>query len=191
MIKGNDIIFYFEVGGDPIAFCHATSWNIRTDNDLLETTTKSGLKGKTFEYARKYGYVLNISGLATLIDEQNFYTLQQQLGEFEKLDWLATDNLGFEYRGTVLISSTGLDAPLDQIATFSGDLQGDGDYTQAGYTPPTPVGNAVIIKDQFDNVIASVPAPGTYNVLRFSEIYDDLLMDDTTIITDSLLSCPM
>lgn len=191
MIKGNDINFYVNVSGTYIPYCHATDFTIQTSADLLETTTKSGIKGKTYEYSKKYGYTISLRGVATLLDDQNFYTIQQQIGNFEKLEWLATDNKSFEYRGTVLIANTGLDAPLDQLSTFNVDLQGDGEFTQAGYTPPVPVGNNVIIYDQFQNVIANIPAPGSYNVLRFSEIYDDLLMDDTTIITDSLLSCPM
>lgn len=99
-----------------------------------------------------------------------------------------TDNNNIIYSGQLLVTGTSMDSPVNAAASFQGTFQGDGDYTvTASPGPPTPIGYSVVIQDQFGIVVAIVPAPGIYNVLRFNEIYDNLLQDNTIVITDNLI----
>lgn len=170
MIKGKDFNFYTIINGVPCPFFHSTNCTLKTQADLLESTTKDGINGKTFEYANKYTYTLSVLGQSTLLDSTNFITLQGALQTSTKLLWTFTDNLNVIYSGTILIQDTQIDSPHDAISTFQGNFQGDGAYSVVSAPQPTPIGYVVQIKDQFGNIIANVPAPGIYNVLRFDTI---------------------
>jgi len=171
MIKGNDLNFMFTVGGINYPFCHATDWSIQSDATLIETTTKGSPNGRTYEYDGRHGYILSVSGLSTLLDGSNFYTVVNNLKNFDKVQWIATDDADITYSGTILITATTLNAPLDQLSTFSAELQGDGDYSVVNEAPePPPETFYVVIRDQLGNTIATVAAPGIYNVLRFDTI---------------------
>lgn len=188
MIRGKDFIFYILVGGVPQPFLHATDCTLKTSADLLESSTKNGINGKTFEFSGKYTYTVSINGQSTLLDPTNFYTLQTALQNSTKLLFTFTDNNQVMYGGTLLIYDTEITSPHDAISQFKGEFQGDGDYTSSAAVGPTPpIGYSVQIKDQNGATVAIVPAPGVYNVLRFDEIYDNLLQDNSIVITDELM----
>jgi len=100
----------------------------------------------------------------------NVQEFQQAVLESRKLQFLFSSN-DVEYRGTVLVPTIDMDSPDNAVSSFNTTLQGDGDliptFTNGDIPLPT---NTVIIYDQFGAIVAIIPAPGSYNVLRFDTL---------------------
>lgn len=171
VIKGNDVVFYLQIEGVNRAVCQAKDTKLTTTADLIETTTKDGKRAKTFNYQGKNTSYLTVSGLTNLLDEANFSTFTTLLLAAQKIPFLFTDNNSFQYTGVALIPTVDFDSPDNAISSFNTTLQVDGELVPV-YTPdvPVPIGNAVQIIDQFGNVLATIVAPGTYQVLQYDII---------------------
>jgi len=171
IIQGKNLNLYYILNGYSYPACHATDCKISLTADTLETTTKNGLKGKTFDYQGKYTYSLSLNGITNLIDTANFSIFQDAIMQSNKLLFIFTDSESIQWSGTVLITATQLDSPVSAISTFSNDMLGDGELVKVttGVTPPA-AGSSVDIIDQFGTVLTSIPAPGSYAVLRFDAI---------------------
>ncbi len=89
----------------------------------------------------------------------------------DKLPFIFTDSDNISWSGVVLVTQVDMDSPVAAMSTFTTALLLDGDLTQVttGVIPPPP-GSSVIIQDQFGNILAVVPAPGTYTVLKYDTI---------------------
>lgn len=171
LIKGQDFNFYVKINGYNMPVARATNGTLTFTAEATESTTKNGLKGKTYIYQGKYGYTLSVEGISNLIDVANFGYFQTALLESGKLDFIFTDNLNAQYTGTVLVTDAELDTPAKAMSTFKNTLLGDGEIVPIFYdVPVTPPGSSVQIIDQFGDVLASVLAPGSYSVLRFDTI---------------------
>lgn len=171
ILQGKDLVFYVTVNGISCLFAHAEDWKITTNATFQETTTKNTLKGMTYDYTGKYSWKLNASGITNFIDSVNIVTFQNAIQQSNKLPFIATDSNNVEWSGTVLIGQTDTDSPFNNISKSTIDMQGDGELTIIEYsTPPLPGVSYVLIKDQLDTLLATVAAPGTYNVLRFNNI---------------------
>lgn len=170
-IRGKDLNLYVKVNGFAEPIAHSTNCVITFNADIQETTTLNSLKGKTYDYAGKYGYTLSCDGYSNLIDIANFSTIQLAIMQSNKLSFIFTDENQVQYSGTVLANDTSLDSPFDAISSFKTNFTGDGEIVPIYYAQPVPpVGEFVQIVDQFNAVIADIPAPGTYGVLRFDDI---------------------
>lgn len=171
VILGKNLNIYYTLNGNNYPFAHATDCMIELISDTQETTTQSSGKGKTFDYKGKYSYTLTADGITNLVDVANFSVFQQAIIQSTKLLFLFTDLSQVQYSGTVLITKNSLKSPFDAASTFNNAMLGDGELTIVITSVPTPpVGINVSIIDQFGNVLAVVPAPGTYSVLRFDTI---------------------
>lgn len=171
IINGHDLNLYYLINGYNYPACHATDCKLSLVADIQETTTLSSLKGKTFDYTGKYSYTLSLMGALTLSDVPNISLFQDAILGSLKMFFIFTDSNQIEWSGTVLITQVDNDSPVASISTFTNTMQGDGELTKitSGVTPP-PAGSSVTITDQLGNVLAVIPAPGTYGVLRFDRI---------------------
>lgn len=171
-IKGKDVYFYIEMQGVSVPLVHARTAEITTYNGVIPTTTFSSGKGETNNYSRKYSYTIKAEGLTFIGDQFNGFDLQTAQVNFNKINWTMTDNSNIQWFGIALVTQTTFDANFDALSTFSGDLLGDGEYTfiESNVPPIPPIGASVSIVDQFNNLIALVPAPGTYQVTKFDTI---------------------
>ena len=171
VIKGNDVVFYLQIEGVNRAVCQAKDTKLSTSADLIETTTKDGKRSKTFNYQGKNTSFLTVSGLTNLVDEANFSTFTAALLAAQKIPFLFTDNDSFQYTGVALIPQIDFDSPDNAISSFNTTLQIDGELVPVYSTDvPIPIGNSVQIIDQFGNVLATVVAPGVYQVLVYDTI---------------------
>jgi len=171
LIKGTDLNLFFTLNGYSYPAAHATDCIIDLSAETQETTTQNGLKGKTFDYKGKYTYTLQLSGISNLIDLVNFSTFQDAILQSNKLLFIFTDSNNIQWAGTVLITNVNLDSPLSGISSFKNQMLGDGELTKVAHVlPPPPAGSSVVIKDQSGNTIATIQAPGQYNVLIFDTI---------------------
>lgn len=101
----------------------------------------------------------------------NVGTFQDYILLSNKMDFIFSDSENIEWSGTVLLTQVDNDSPVDNVSTFTNAMLGDGELTKVtGSIIPPPVGSAVTIIDQLNNILASVQAPGTYSVLRFDSI---------------------
>lgn len=171
VILGKNLNIYYTLNGNNYPLAHATDCIIELTSETQETTTQSSGKGKTFDYKGKYSYTLSADGITNLVDIANFSVFQQAIIQSTKLIFLFTDLSQVQYSGIVLITKNSLKSPFDAASTFSNAMLGDGELTIVVTSVPVPpVGINVSIIDQFGNVLAVVPAPGTYSVLRFDTI---------------------
>ncbi len=171
-IKGKDLIFYVDLGGHPVALYHAKNCILNTTAAILPTTTYQSGNAETNDYSGKYAYTIKADGLVYIGDNINGFTFQNAQTTFTKINWTFTDNSNIQWYGVCLVSTTEFDSSFDSISMFSTELQGDGEYsTINGNVPPIPpIGASVNIVDQFGTLIASVEAPGSYQVLRLNAI---------------------
>jgi predicted secreted protein len=171
-VKGKDLIFYMIKGGVNVPLCHAKTCTIATTAAILPTTTLGSGKAETNDYSGKYAYTIKGDGLTFIGDELSNFDLQNAQINFNKINWTFTDDVNIQWMGVALVTTTSFDSAFDALSTFNNELLGDGEYTfiQAAEPPLPPVGSVVNILDQFGNLIASVPAPGVYNVTRFNAI---------------------
>jgi hypothetical protein len=168
---GNDLNLFLKISGTAYPVCHAKDTQISMASTLLETTTKGSGNARTYAYQGKYGSTMQLSGLTNTIDIANFYVIQSAIKDSTVLEFILTDGATIEYTGFVLVSDINIDTPDNAISSFSGNLQITGDLgiSVTGVTPPVTV-SSVLIKDQFGDTIANIPAPGTYNVVRFDTL---------------------
>lgn len=192
-IKGKDLVFYIEIAGQNIPLYHARTASINTTATTLPTTTYGSGKGETNEYAGKYAYTIKGEGLTYIGDLATGFTFQDAQTNFNKINWTFTDNEHVQWYGVALVTSTEFAGDFDSLNGFSSELLGDGEYTfiQSDTPPVPPIGSVVQIIDQLGNLIAVVPAPGTYYVLVFDEI-DCRFVDNITLapITPQLVITP-
>ena len=187
IIKGSDLKLYFSIAGTQQIVCHATDCKLKITPDILETTTKSSNKGKTRIFQGKYSYTLTLNGITNLLDAASFVYFQLAILQSYKLAFTFTDNSGISYSGNILVTDVDLDSPMSSVSSFSAALLGDGDIIiTSSSVPPTPATGYVLIEDQFGNVLATLTAPGVYNVFTFDTIVDDLSQPAGLVITDSL-----
>lgn len=171
VIRGKDLQLYCPTGGNPAIVAHATDCTLKLSADINEVTTKDGLKGKSYSYGGKYSYTLELKGITNFIDQTNVGTFQQAILQSEKLQFIFTDSFNVQYTGQVLIPEIDFDSPVDGVSTFTNTMQGDGELlTVVNSQGNVPIGLAVDIIDQFDNIIVVVPAPGSYTVVKFDTI---------------------
>lgn len=171
VLQGRNFNIYFTLNGYSYPAAHATDGKITFSSDVQETTTKNSLRAKTYNYLGKYTWTLELEGITNFIDVANVAVFQQAIMQSNKLSIIFTDLKNIEWAGTVLITDTDLDSPVKSVSTFSNKMQGDGELvlTDSYVSPPAP-GSSVSIIDQLGEVLAIVPAPGVYNVLRFDTI---------------------
>jgi len=169
--KGQDFNLYYTINGYSYPACHAQDCKITGVADTQETTTKNSRRGKTFDAQGKYSYTLELKGITNFVDYANIGQFNTALMTGSKLPFLFTDASGISWSGTVLITQVAMDSPVSALSTFTNSMLLDGDLVQVttGVVPPIP-GGSVLIKDQFGNTLATVVAPGTYNVLKFDTI---------------------
>jgi len=171
LLTGQDFFLYYVINGYNQLAAHATDVTLSYTSETTETTTKDGLKGKTYDYRGKYGYTVSLKGITNFIDIANIGQFQLALMQSVKMPFIFRDANEVQYTGTVLITGVDLDTPNAAMSTFTNNMLGDGDIVPIFYDiPPTPPGSSVSIIDQFGALIASVLAPGTYGVLRFDTI---------------------
>lgn len=116
----------------------------------------------------------------------NVGTFQDYILLSNKMAFIFTDSENIEWSGVVLLTQIDNDSPVDNVSTFSNTMLGDGELTKVTHSVvPPPVGSSVTIKDQLGNVIAVVPAPGEYTVLRFDtiDLGDSTMQSPDIIIT--------
>jgi len=171
LLTGQDFFLYYVINGYNQLAAHATDVTLSYTAETTETTTKDGLKGKTYDYRGKYGYTVSLKGITNFIDIANIGQFQLALMQSVKMPFIFRDNNDVQYTGTVLITGVDLDTPNAAMSTFTNNMLGDGEIVPIFYDiPPTPPGSSVDIIDQFGTILASVLAPGTYGVLRFDTI---------------------
>lgn len=171
-IKGKDLIFYVVISGRNIPICHAKTCTINTTAATLPTTTKLSGNAETNDYSGKYAYTIKGDGVIYIGDFADGYVFQNFQTTFTKINWTFTDNVNVQWFGICLVTSTTFDSPFDNISTFQNELLGDGEYTfiEQNVPPLPPIGSSVTIIDQFGNIIATVPAPGSYGIVKFNAI---------------------
>ena len=171
IINGTNFNIYYVINGNVYPACHAQDGKITGTADVLETTTKDGRKGKTYNYSGKYSYTLSLKGITNLVDGANIATFNSAIMQSNKLPFIFTDSNNISWSGIALITQFDMDSPIASLSTFTNTMLLDGELTQvtSGVTPPVS-GGSVIIQDQFGTVIAEIPAPGTYQVLRFDTL---------------------
>lgn len=171
IIEGKNVDLYFLENGYNFVVAHATNFQINTTAPIQETTTKNNLKGTTFDYVGKYSWKLVLSEITNLIDVVNIATFQRAILESTKLTFIGTDVNNIEWTGTVLITSTDTDSPFNAVSNSTVEMQGDGELgIISDNIPVPPAGSSVTIIDQLAEILAIVPAPGTYQVLKFNNI---------------------
>lgn len=128
--KGKDIMLYANLNGVKKPFCHARNTTLSVDVDLIESTTRNNIRGKTYEYGH-YSYTLSLDGLSTLDDDANFLVLLQAAVLGRKIGYYfeAVNNKNLQFFGNLLVPHIEIDSPHDAISSFKGTLQGDGDFS--------------------------------------------------------------
>lgn len=169
VIKGSNFNFYGLVDSEYGKLCTATNFVVTKTADIIETTTKTTGRWKTFDYQGKLGWTGEVSLLVTFTEGFTLNSFEDFLYNLGKLQIQATDDDTVQYTGSAVITSITWDSPNGGICTGTVSLQGDGEFAKAtAPLPPTTVDVDII--DQFGATIASVPAPGTYQVVRFNRI---------------------
>lgn len=170
-IKGNDFFLYLPINGYNYPVCHSDDCKLDTTRDTIETTTRNGLNGKTYNYYGKPSYQITLSGITNTFDEANPFYVQEALMNAVKLPFIFTDSSNITWSGIALVPNTSFDSPSNNISHYSTGLLVDGELTMVteGVTPP-PTGSAVTILDQFATLLSTIPAPGSYSVLRFDTL---------------------
>lgn len=129
--KGIDVLLKVNTGTDVapvytvVGFQRGATFS--EEVDTLESTHKQSGNYKTFEYS--FG-TWTIEGEGLQVPSEAGYTaLKDAISQHKKLkaQWVEAD--GNTYEGTVLVTSLELDAPYDDLMTYSFSLQGDGAYT--------------------------------------------------------------
>lgn len=188
IINGRNLNLYYILNGYTYPVCHATDCKISLVAETKESTTKNNIKGKTYIYQGKYSFTLSLTGITNLVDTANISVFQDAILLSNKLQFIFTDSENIQWSGTVLINQVDVDSPVSNASTFSNAMMGDGELTKVttGIIPP-PIGSSVTIVDQFTNVLAIIPAPGTYSVTKFDSIDlgDSTPTTPVIIITES------
>lgn len=184
-IKGKDLIFYLFINGQNVSIAHAKTCTITTTASVLPTTTYLSGNAETNDYTGKYAYTIKGDGVVYTGDLVDGFKFQDFQTTFTKINWTFTDNNNVQWHGVCLVTSTTYDSSFDNVSTFQNELLGDGEYTfvQNNVTPIPPIGAAVTIIDQFGNLIATVPAPGSYGIVKFNAIDCGAAYQATPLIT--------
>ena len=171
IIQGRNLNLYIKINGFNQPVGHAKDCKLVITADTHETTTKNTLRGKTYDYANKYGYTLQLEAITNFIDYANLGTFQNAILQSNKLSYIFSDLNDVEWSGTVLVTQADLDSIVNSFSTYTANFLGDGEIVPV-YTcvNPPPIGASVNIIDQLSEILATVPAPGTYQVLKFDTI---------------------
>lgn len=139
LIKGIDCSFYvYDNGGFRLVAC-GREWSLTTTASGIETSTTGSGADATYEYEKR-GWTANVAGVCNLdkpgqlawADMRAFQqAFRKILVNFERID---IQGNAYVDSGTVLITSVGDVENINDVATFSIDLLGDGRLTQI-YTP--------------------------------------------------------
>lgn len=180
LIKGIDCTFYvYDNGGWRLLAC-GREWSLNTTASAIETSTTGSGADATFEYEKR-GWTANVSGVCNLSTPGQLawadirakqFAFAKILVNFERID---TDGNAYVDSGTALITNVSDIENINDVATFSVDLQGDGSLTQT-YTPTPLLLSAVKIYPEINNTFAfsggetSITVPSLINkdILDFS-----------------------
>lgn len=196
VIKGKDFMLYVLADNEPVPVCYARDCVLNLSHELVEKTTKQNNKFRNYGY-RRATYTISLNGLLNAVDGNGSY-FQDALLNGDTIFWTFSDGINFEWNGEVLVTSAGFNSAYDALAEFNNELQGNGepekivlptantDPDQSGSEGTPTVTEYVTIKDQDGVTIAKVPAPGIFNVVRFTEIWDDLSNSNQIIIVDEI-----
>lgn len=171
-IKGKDLVFYVLMGNRNVPVAHAKTCTITTTASVLPTTTYLSGNAETNDYTGKYAYTIKGDGVIYIGDVADGFSFQKFITSFTKVNWTFTDNNNVQWSGVCLVTSSSYDSSFDSVSMFQNELLGDGEYTfiENNVPPVPPLVSYVNIVDQFNTLVTSVQAPGTYGIIKFNAI---------------------
>lgn len=129
-VKGVDILILVEdpgMAGTYITVGGQRGATLSETNDTIETTHKLTNGAKTFEYSF-YSYTISCDGVYILSDAA-YTALVNAMRQKTKVKVRWSEEGTDIYEGTCLVVSRDLEGAYDAEATYSMELQGDGNIT--------------------------------------------------------------
>tara|TARA_Y100000593_G_C4321560_1_gene344097 strand:+ start:2582 stop:2980 length:399 start_codon:yes stop_codon:yes gene_type:complete len=132
MAKFNATNLILKISGTPVA--HSTSATLNINQDLPDATSKDS-SGWSENIRGLRDWSIDVEGLTDYsasfgADELADLIISRADAEIEFGTGTASDT---KYTGTVNLSSLTQDAPMEDVASFSGSLTGTGALTKATY----------------------------------------------------------
>ena len=151
LIKGLDCSFFvYDNGGFRLVAC-GREWSLATNASVLETSTTGSGADATFEYEKRT-WTASVSGVCNLdvAGQLIWADMRQKQLAFEKIlvnfERLDIEGNAYVDSGMALITAVGDVENINDVATFTIDLQGTGPLTQI-YTP-TPLALSAVRRYQ-------------------------------------------
>lgn len=125
LVNGTNLVLYVLDGVTNKAFGHSRSFTLNVEASPIDATSRDSDGWSEFIMGAR-SFTLDFEGLINYDDDIDPAYLQTAMENKTKLFVKFTDNLAgtLIYNGYVYVSSLTMDAPMEDITTYSGTLQG-------------------------------------------------------------------
>jgi len=125
LVNGTNLVLYVLDGVTNKAFGHSRSFTLNVEASPIDATSRDSAGWSEFIMGAR-SFTLDFEGLINYDDDIDPAYLQTAMENKTKLFVKFTDNLAgtLIYNGYVYVSSLTMDAPMEDITTYSGTLQG-------------------------------------------------------------------
>ncbi len=125
LVNGTDLVLYAVDGGTNYAFGHSRSFTLNLEANPIDATSRDSAGWSEFIIGTR-SFTLDFEGLVDYADYIDPAWIKTAIDNQTKFLVKFTDNLagGLVYNGYVYVSSMTIDAPVEDVVTYSGTLQG-------------------------------------------------------------------
>lgn len=142
LVNGTNLVLYAVDGGTNYAFGHSRSFTLNLEANPIDVTSRDS-QGWSESIMGSRSFTLDFEGLVDYGDYISPAWIKTAIDNKTKFLVKFTDNLAgaLVYNGYVYVSSMTIDAPMEDVVTYSGTLQGTEIFATAIAPGPTPGGD--------------------------------------------------
>lgn len=125
LVNGTNLVLYAVDGGTNYAFGHSRSFTLNLEASPIDVTSRDS-QGWAESIMGTRSFTLDFEGLVDYGDYISPAWIKTAIDNKTKFLVKFTDNLGgaLVFNGYVYVSSMTIDAPMEDVVTYSGTLQG-------------------------------------------------------------------
>lgn len=125
LVNGTNLVLYAVDGGSNYAFGHSRSFTLNIEANPIDVTSRDS-QGWAESIMGSRSFTLDFEGLVDYGDYISPSWIQSAMENKTKFLVKFTDDLGgsLVFNGYVYVSSMTIDAPMEDVVTYSGTLQG-------------------------------------------------------------------
>lgn len=125
LVNGTNLVLYILDGVTNKPFGHSRSFTLNVEANAIDATSRDSNGWSEFIMGAR-SFTLDFEGLVNYDDDVDPAYLESAVENRTKMFVKFTDDLGgsLVYNGYVYVSSLTIDAPMEDVVTYSGTLQG-------------------------------------------------------------------